>query len=58
MFTKLSSYSYVLFAKEWDVTVGRTTEGDILRSNEKWMSHERSDRAAKYGKLEEALIIM
>ena len=30
------------FAKEWDVTVGRTTEGYILRSKEKWMSHERS----------------
>ena len=31
----------------WDVTVGRTTVGDILRSKEKWMSHERSGRAAK-----------
>ena len=48
----------VYFAKECDVTVGRTTVGDILRSKEKWMSHERSGRAAKYGKLEEALIIM
>ena len=45
------------FAKEWDVTVGRTTVGDILRSKEKWMSHERSGRAAKYGKLEEALML-
>ena len=48
----------VHFAKEWDVTVGRTTVGDILRNKEKWMSHERSGRAAKYAKLEEALIIM
>ena len=45
------------FAKEWEVTVGRTTVGDILRSKEKWMSHERSGRAAKYGKLEEALML-
>ena len=45
------------FAKEWDVTVGRTTVGDILRSKEKWMSHERSGREAKYGKLEEALML-
>ena len=37
------------FAKKWEVTVGRTTVGDILRSKEKWMSHERSGRAAKYG---------
>ena len=37
--------------------VGRTTVGDILRSKEKWMSHERSGRAAKYGKLEEALML-
>ena len=39
------------------MTVGRTTEGDILRSKEKWMSHERSGRAAKYGKSEEALML-
>ena len=45
------------FAKEWDETVGRTTVGDILRSKEKWMSHERSGRAVKYGKLEETLIL-
>ena len=45
------------FAKEWDVTVGRTTVGDILRIKEEWMSHERSGRAAKYGKLEEALML-
>ena len=45
------------FAKEWDVTVGRTTVGDILRSKEKLMSHERSGRAAKYGKLEGALML-
>ena len=38
--------------------MGHTTEGDILRNKEKWMSHERSGRAAKYGKLEKALIIM
>ena len=25
------------------MTVGRTTKGDILRSKEKWMSHEGSD---------------
>ena len=42
------------FANEWDVTVGCTTVGDIFRSKEKWMSHERSGRAAQYGKLEEA----
>ena len=41
------------FAKEWDVTVGRTT----VARKEKWMSHERSGRAAKYGKLEEALML-
>ena len=45
------------FAKEWDVTVGGTTVGDILRSKGKWMSHERSGRAANYGKLEEALML-
>ena len=45
------------FAKEWDVTLGRPTEGYILRSKEKCMSHERSGRAAKYGKLEEALML-
>ena len=39
------------FAKEWDVRVGRTTVGDILRSK------ERFGRAAKYGKLEEALML-
>ena len=39
------------------MTVGRTAVGDILRSKEKWMSHERSSRAAKYGKLEEALML-
>ena len=44
------------FAKEWDVRVGRTTVGDILHSKEKWMSHERSGRAANYGKLKEALM--
>ena len=33
------------FVEKWDVTVGRTTVGDILRS-----------RAVKYGKLEEALM--
>ena len=37
--------------------MGRTTVGDILRSKEKWMSHERSGRAAIYGKLEEALML-
>ena len=46
------------FAKDWDVTVGRTTVGDILRSKEKWMSHERSGRAAKYSKLEEAIMLL
>ena len=48
---------HLFFAKEWDVTVGRTTAGDILRSKEKWMSHEHSGRAEKYGKLEEALML-
>ena len=47
----------VHIAKEWDVTVGQTTVDDILRSKEKWMSHERCGRAAKYGKLEEALML-
>ena len=41
------------FAKEWDVTVGRTT----MARKDKWMSHERSGGAAKYGKLEEALML-
>ena len=45
------------FAKECEVRVGLTTVGDILRSKEKWMSHERSGRAAKYGKLDEALML-
>ena len=49
---KLCSDIAAHFAKEWDVTVG-----DILRSKEKWMSHEHSGRAAKYGKLEEALML-
>ena len=39
------------------MTVGRTTVGDILRIKEESMSHERSGRAAKYGKLEEALML-
>ena len=34
------------FAKEWDVTVGRITVGDILRSKEKWMSHEQQNMAS------------
>ena len=55
MFTKtlILKLRALIFAKEWDVTVGRTT----VARKEKWMCHERSDRAAKYGKLEEALML-